>query len=83
MRWVVVALAMALAGCASTPHVPERVEVPIQVPCRVTVPPEPVWATATLAKDASIFDQVKALLSERRQRIAFEAKLDAAARSCQ
>lgn len=83
MKALVLVLALALAGCASGPRVPDRVEVPIQVQCKVTVPPEPVWATSTLAKDAGIFDQVKALLSERRQRMAYESKLEAAARSCQ
>jgi len=71
---------IALAGCAS---VPQRYEVPVQVPCRVQVPDKPVFATESLAPNADIFDQVKALLAERRQRIAHEAKLEAAAKACQ
>ena len=83
MRLLILLAALGLAGCATAQRVPERVEIPVQVPCRVTVPPEPVWATAALTKDAGIFDQAKALLAERAQRRAYEAKLEAAARSCQ
>lgn len=72
--------ALALAGCASAP---QRVEVAVPVPCRVTVPPEPSWATAALADNATIWDQVKALLAERRQRMAYEDQLRAAAQACQ
>ena len=74
------AACVALAGCAS---MPQRYEVPVQVPCRVTVPEKPVWATESLAPGADIFDQVKALLAERRQRQAYELKLEAAAKACQ
>ncbi|MFG5410363.1 hypothetical protein ABXN37_22535 [Piscinibacter sakaiensis] len=53
-----------------------------QVPCRVTLPPRPVYATEALSSDAGIYDQVRALLAERRQRMAYEAQLEAAARAC-
>lgn len=75
-------LCLLLAGCATAPRV-ERVEIPVPVPCRVQVPEAPVWATASLAPDAGIWDQAKALLAERQQRMAYEAKLEAAARACQ
>ena len=77
---VTMAACIALAGCAA---VPQRYEVPVQVPCRVTVPEKPVWATESLKPDADIFDKVKALLAERRQRQAYETKLEAAAKACQ
>lgn len=69
-----------LAGCAH--RLPERVLVPIEVPCNVDVPQEPVWATKSLPADADIFDQVRALLAERRQRIGYEKLLRAAVASC-
>lgn len=76
---------LLLAGCAA--HVePEvrsvRVEVPVQVPCRVpdvTVPP---WAAASLRKTDSLEVKVRALLAERRQRIGYEKELAAAADAC-
>lgn len=76
------ALAAVLCGCSTTPRA-ERVEVPIQVPCRVTVPEEPVYATSTLTAQSTIWDQAKALLAEIQQRRAYTAKLHAAARACQ
>lgn len=87
MPWGIKCLAIlgcmsVLTGCATAPRV-ERVDVPVQVPCRVTIPEEPVYATAALAADASIWEQAKALLAERKQRIAYTTKIQAAARSCQ
>lgn len=79
----IAALAAILAGCASPPRVPEQVLVPVPVPCKVEMPKAPAWATASLKPDADIFDQVKAILAERRQRIAYEAQLEAALNACQ
>ena len=73
------ALCLLLAGCTC---VPTRVEIPIPVPCRVTPPAEPVWATESLSGAAGIWEQVRALLAERRQRIGYETQLRAAATAC-
>jgi len=78
-RLLAVAMALTLSACASEPL---RVEVAVPVPCSVHLPPPPAWATESLPPDAGIFDQVKALLAERSQRIGYEAELEAAARSC-
>lgn len=75
-------LCLLLAGCATQPRL-ERVEVPVPVPCRVAVPDHPVFATEGLPASAGIWEQAKALLAERQQRIAYEAKLEAAAKACQ
>lgn len=85
--WGAPALAM-LAGCAGQPVAePEprvvRVEVPIQVPCRVKAPAVPSWAAEGLRKDDSLEVKVRALLAERRQRIGYERELGAAVLSCQ
>ena len=73
--------ALALAGCAAT--APQKVEVPVPIPCHVKVPDRPVWATDTLPPGAGLYDKVKALLAERLQRISYETELEAAAKSCQ
>ncbi|WP_338544884.1 hypothetical protein V6W80_17045 [Pseudomonas benzopyrenica] len=88
MRWIIVGMVVALAGCAGQPVAePEprvvRVEVPVQVPCRVTSPAVPAWAAEGLRKEDSLEVKVRALLAERRQRIGYERELVAAVASCQ
>lgn len=85
--WGAPALAM-LAGCAGqSVTVPEprvvRVDVPVQVPCRVKAPAIPAWAAGGLRKGDSLEVKVRALLAERRQRIGYERLLVVAVGSCQ
>lgn len=81
MRALAFAAALLLTGCATAP--PARVEIPVPVMCRVEMPASPAWATESLAPDAGIWDQVKALLAEREQAAGYIAELRAAASSCQ
>lgn len=88
MRWIIVGMLGALAGCAAQPAVePEprvvRVEVPVPVPCRVKAPAVPAWAADGLRKEDSLEVKVRALLAERRQRIGYERELSGAVASCQ
>lgn len=88
MRWIIVGMLFALAGCAGQPVAePEprvvRVEVPVPVPCRVKAPAVPAWAAEGLRKEDSLEVKVRALLAERRQRIGYERELVAAVASCQ
>nr|WP_288357568.1 hypothetical protein [uncultured Pseudomonas sp.] len=88
MRWIIVGVVAALAGCAGRPFAePEprvvRVEVPVQVPCRVKAPAVPAWAAEGLRKQDGLEVKVRALLAERRQRIGYERELVAGAASCQ
>lgn len=88
MRWIIVGMVFALAGCGAQPVAePEprvvRVEVPVQVPCRVKEPAVPAWAADGLRKEDSLEVKVRALLAERRQRIGYERELVAAVASCQ
>jgi hypothetical protein len=73
-------LAAFLAACNTLPR---EVKVPVTVYCKVEKPAEPAWATKSLKPDADIFDQVKALLAERKQRIGYERLLEAAVDGCQ
>lgn len=81
----VLMVTLLLAGCASRVE-PEvrtvRVEVPVQVPCRVPEVAVPSWAAAGLRKTDSLEVKVRALLAERRQRVGYEKLLEAAVRSC-
>lgn len=72
---------LSLVGCAS--NAPQRVNVAAPVPCRVQMPERPTWARDALRRDASDHEVAKATMAEREQRIAYEKKLEAAARSCQ
>ena len=77
------AICLTLAGCASEPRIEYReVKTVVPVPCRVTLPDEPDYATNSLALDAPIFDMVRALLVEREQRKARDVEVTAAAKSC-
>jgi len=84
MRFLLVVLALLLAGCAGRePEVRTvRVEVPVQVPCKTQEVAVPPWAADGLKKSDSLELKVRALLAERRQRIGYERQLDAALRSC-
>ncbi|MFZ5938871.1 hypothetical protein BGP84_06760 [Pseudomonas putida] len=78
-------LLLALAGCAGEvePQVKYvRVEVPVQVPCRVPEVAIPAWAADGLRKADSLEVKVRALLAERRQRIGYERQLVAATSAC-
>lgn len=59
-----------------------RVEVPVLVPCNTEVVTVPPWATTYLKKTDGLELKVRALLAERRQRIAYEAELVAMVGSC-
>lgn len=88
MRWLMAALVVVLAGCATQPAIlPEprvvRVEVPVQVPCRAPSVSSPPWAAGGLQKGDSLEVKVRALLAERRQRMGYEGELRAALEACQ
>lgn len=80
MRWLMIAAALALAGCASRELEVRtvRVEVPVLVPCKTQSVIVPPWAAAGLKKADSLEVKVRALLAERRQRIGYEKELVAA-----
>ena len=79
MRLLLVGVVFLLAGCAG--QEPEirtvRVEVPVQVPCKVPVIAAPAFAAAGLKKADSLEVKVRALLAERRQHIGYEKELGA------
>uniref|UniRef100_A0AAU6W2X4 O-spanin n=3 Tax=unclassified bacterial viruses TaxID=12333 RepID=A0AAU6W2X4_9VIRU len=80
-------LAFVLYGCQTqTPEIRTqtvRVEIPIQVPCRVKAVDEPIFAAAALKKADPLEVKVRALLAERRQRIGYEKQLKAGLTACQ
>lgn len=76
-----------LAGCATAipePVVTQTVEVRVPVPvlCKVSLPERPVYELDRTHKDADIWTLARAAVVELRQRQAYQALIEAAARSC-
>lgn len=88
MKRLIAVLCLVLAGCAGqVPEPPEpqlmRVEVPVQIPCRIERVQRPVFAVDVLPVGASIDEQMRALRAERLQRKGYEARLEGAVAACQ
>jgi hypothetical protein len=78
-----VILSFSLSGCAGMAPKVQEVKVPVPVPCKVEAPLRPVLAVDGLPVGAGIWEQMKALRAERKQRQGYEAELEAAVRACQ
>jgi hypothetical protein len=78
-------MALVLAACTAVPGAPavQRVNIPVPVPCKVTMPDAPAWAVDALPLGSDIWQQMQALRAERLQRQGYEAELEAAVRACQ
>ncbi|WWQ12965.1 hypothetical protein PQ43W_19 [Ralstonia phage PQ43W] len=79
-------LVLLLAGCASEPQIvykPQRVEVPVAVPCKVKAPDKPTWGLSGASVTDDIYVKGRAALAEILQRQAYEAQLEAAVGACQ
>jgi len=90
MRVCVLLSFVMLAGCASVEegtkvvYRTKEVKVPVQVPCKVKTPPEPIsWALNEVSEAESIFIKAAAALAEIEQRIGYEEELKAALKACQ
>jgi hypothetical protein len=81
MRWVLIVLPL-LGACGAT--LPERVEIPVPVPCLRAdqVPQRPALATEQLRAGASVHEKTKALLAENRQLKAYVAEMEVALPLC-
>lgn len=79
-------LLLVLSGCATREPtiktVIQRVEVPISVPCKATVPPEPDFNFKRLSPDHGIYEKTRAILADRKLHIGYEIELLAALNSC-
>ena len=85
-------LAPLLSACATQKcpppeqkieYVPQRVEVPVEVRCRIEIPARPAYALDDPALiDKDLLAKASAALTEIEQRRAYEEKLEAALRTC-
>lgn len=74
LAWAVALLIFALlaTGCATT----KTTTVPIPVTCTTKPVARPVFAFDALPLGSDIFTQVKTLLADRKERIAYERELE-------
>lgn len=75
-----------LAGCATDAPlintVIQRVEIPVAIPCKATVPTKPDFNFDKLTEDQDVFEKTKATLADRKLHLGYEEELLAAMNSC-
>lgn len=78
-------LLLALTACAAPDVVktPVKVSIPVEVPCRITPPPAPTLATASITPQSTMFEKARALAASSEMRKGYEAALVAAVKACQ
>jgi hypothetical protein len=76
----------SLVGCATTDPVIntviQRVEVPIAVPCKATVPTKPAFNFDKVTVDQDIYKKTQAILADRKLHQGYEGELEVALNSC-
>ena len=78
---MIVSCAGLVAGCSSSPRVPDEVRVPVPVPCVDVVPARPMLTFEELAA-APVFDQVRGLIVDRARLIVAVDELRAQLEAC-
>lgn len=72
-----------LSACTPKPIMtPVEVKIPVSIPCKVTVPPEPVWNVPALPADANLPQKVKAGFADLDLAKGYIIKLQAATQAC-
>lgn len=75
-------LTMLLAGCASAPPAPVRVEVPLMVPCIGNVPPRPAYEFDRLPATATDGEIILALARDWPRGRKYEGELEVTIAGC-
>lgn len=78
----IIILTVLLAGCATVPPAPVRVEVPVMVPCMGDVPPRPAYEFDRLPATATGGEIVLALARDWLRGRAYEAQLEVVIAGC-
>jgi hypothetical protein len=79
---VVLAGAIALAGCDTIPTAPELLEVPVPVPCVERVPERPAFPADGLTGEEDIWTLATTLWADRLARRAYELRLETVVLAC-
>ncbi|OYO29133.1 hypothetical protein [Janthinobacterium sp. PC23-8] len=75
-------LTTLLAGCATAPPAPVRVEVPVMVPCIGEVPPRPAYEFDKLPATATDGEIILALARDWTRGRKYEGELEVAIAGC-
>lgn len=81
----IVVILYVLAGCTTQTKVVDHyinVDRPVPVPCDVTIPDKPRFAVEMVKEGDSLQYIADAYMIDRRQRIGYEKKLEAALTTC-
>ena len=76
------AAAVLLSGCGSTPPAPQRVEIPVFIPCVKAVPQRPAYEFDQLTPAVTDGEIVLALARDWLHGRKYEGELEAALVSC-
>lgn len=83
---LVLIVSLFLSGCVSTGPVIrteiQKVEVPIEVPCKAVVPAKPDFNFDKLTVENDVFEKARATLADRELHLGYETELLAALNSC-
>ena len=79
---VAIFVLLALAGCASAPPAPVRVEVPVMVPCIRAVPARPAYEFDKLTATATDGEIILALARDWSRGRKYEGELAATIEGC-
>lgn len=84
---IIISLAFlaGITGCADTPVSKievQKVEVPINVPCKTEEPPAPNYNTPNIKATDDIYVKIRTLLADAQLHAAYDIELLAALRSC-
>jgi len=86
MRSSIIIYCLLLAGCAAEPQIirePFEVKVPVEVPCKLTLPDKPQLTADALDPTVSDVVWLKAALADRERLIYYVLQLETAIKVCQ
>jgi len=81
MRLLILACAL-LAGCGSVPKLPEKVLVPVSVPCITEAIPAPAFVTDSELAKSTEYDFIISLARDRLERRQYIGTLEAVVAGC-
>lgn len=85
-KLLIVSLAILLSACGHTEPVIntviQKVEIPVEVPCKAKIPTVPDFNFGKLASTDDIYAKSKAALADRELHLGYEIELLAALNSC-